>query len=322
MSATARAVLAAVLVTLSARSAAWAQPFEGPGARAQGMAAFVAVADDASAVYWNPAGLATGAYFSLVLDRTEAETLPEGADRGDRRSGWMLALSAPAVGLSYYRLRWSTVAPAVGGAPGESRVESLVTHHVGATLVQTIVEGLVVGTTLKAVRGVANAGVGTGDPEELMDALPLREATSRFDADAGVMFTTGSARFGLTARNLTRPEFESPGNERLRLDRQLRAGAAVLLTPRWTAALDVDLTRNRAGAGDVRALAVGTEGRLTVRALARAGLSINTAPGADRSPVASVGGSFAVFGSLLVDAHASTGGAGAKGWGVAGRVVF
>ena len=35
--------------------------------------AFVAVADDASAVYWNPGGLAAAAYFSLVVDRNTVE---------------------------------------------------------------------------------------------------------------------------------------------------------------------------------------------------------------------------------------------------------
>src|SRR4029450_10968404 len=92
--------------------AALAQPFEGVGARAQGMAAFVAVADDASAVYWNPGGLASGSYFSLVLDRTQAETKASLDGRGGGRSSWLLALSAPALGLSYYRLRDTIVAPA------------------------------------------------------------------------------------------------------------------------------------------------------------------------------------------------------------------
>ena len=43
---------------------------QGPvGTRASGMAgAFVAVADDATAVYWNPAGVATGSLVSVVLD--------------------------------------------------------------------------------------------------------------------------------------------------------------------------------------------------------------------------------------------------------------
>ena len=46
-----------------------AQAFATVGTRAAGMGgAFVGVADDASAIYWNPAGLAAGSYFSLVLD--------------------------------------------------------------------------------------------------------------------------------------------------------------------------------------------------------------------------------------------------------------
>ena len=69
--------------------------------------AFVAVTDDASAVYWNPAALASGAFFSLLIDRTSAEaTLDEPVDsRGGSRSGTVLALSTPPFGLAYYRLR-------------------------------------------------------------------------------------------------------------------------------------------------------------------------------------------------------------------------
>ena len=46
-----------------------AQPFETIGVRALGMGgAFVAVADDVSAIWWNPAGLATGGLFSMAVD--------------------------------------------------------------------------------------------------------------------------------------------------------------------------------------------------------------------------------------------------------------
>ena len=51
-----------------------AQIYESVGTRAQGMGgAFVAVADDASATWWNPAGLAMGAFFSSVLEHDNAQ---------------------------------------------------------------------------------------------------------------------------------------------------------------------------------------------------------------------------------------------------------
>lgn len=316
------AVATACLTVVPAWSAR-AQTFEGPGARAQGMGAFVAVADDASAVYWNPAGLASGSYFSLVLDRAEAEALPSDETRGGTRSSWLLALSAPALGLSYYRLRSSVFAPLGPDSPGLSRVESLVTHHAGVTLVQSVLDGFAVGATVKVVRGVANTAVSRGDTRALLDGLALGSASSRFDVDAGVMVNVGQARAGLTLRNLMRPEFDTPEDEPLRLDRQARAGVALLLTPRWTAAVDLDLTRNRGPFGDVRTLAFGAEGRLTPRAVARAGVHLNTAGDDGRHPAASIGASYAAFGSLLVDAYISTGSDHAfGGWGVAGRVVF
>ena len=72
--------------------------------------AFVAVADDASAAYWNPAGFAAGSFFSLVMDRSTAKVDPPD-DAAGSRSGWLIALGAPPLGLSYYRLRRSLVLP-------------------------------------------------------------------------------------------------------------------------------------------------------------------------------------------------------------------
>src|SRR6187399_1330275 len=73
---------------------AGAQTFGGIGVRAEGMGgAFVAVADDASAVYWNPAGIATGATFDFQIARVEREA----------GSGFLIGATLPVVGLSYYR---------------------------------------------------------------------------------------------------------------------------------------------------------------------------------------------------------------------------
>ena len=315
------ALAAVALLALAAHSAE-AQTFEGPGARAQGMGAFVAVADDASAVYWNPAGLASGAYFSLVVDRTDAETDANNGSAGSR-SSWLLALTMPAAGLSYYRLRSTFVSPSAPGSAVPSHVASLVTHHAGATLVQSLTDRVAVGATVKLVRGLGSEGDAAGNAEALLDDWDLMGvATNRFDMDVGVLASGDFIRAGVTFRNLTRPEFRTPFDAKLHLDRQARAGVSLLLTRRWTAAADLDLTRNRGPFGDIRALAVGTEGRLTQRAVVRTGIQLNTA-GSDRMATASLGGTYAVFGALLVDAHFRAGSDhGFRGWGIAGRVVF
>src|SRR4051812_19973665 len=101
-----------------------AQTFDTVGARAAGMGgAFVAVADDASAAYWNPAGFAAGSYFSLVLDRNFAEVKPSTGPAANQ-SGLLIALGMPALGLSYYGLRSTTVGPAVRTATGNTLLEA------------------------------------------------------------------------------------------------------------------------------------------------------------------------------------------------------
>jgi hypothetical protein len=97
----------------------------------------------------------------------------------------------------------------------------------------------------------------------------------------------------------------------------------VLLLQTWKVSADVDLTRARGAFGDVREVAVGTEGAVTRRLTGRAGLRLNAAGDRGRTPAVSAGGSYAVLGSLTVDAHV-TGGADEtyRGWGVAARVVF
>src|SRR5918992_5761058 len=101
-----RDLSAILLCSAVVPSSAAGQPIETLGTRAAGFGgAFVAVADDASAVYWNPAGLASGAFFNLLVDRTTAKIAPDGEIAGSSRSGAAIALSTPPLGLSYYRLR-------------------------------------------------------------------------------------------------------------------------------------------------------------------------------------------------------------------------
>src|SRR5215813_8508072 len=101
-----RHVLVTPVVCLLA--ALWAQPafaqiYEAVGIRAQGMGgAFVAVADDATASWWNPAGLATGPYFSSVFERARLTDPATPADAGPARrdSSTSFAATFPSLGLS------------------------------------------------------------------------------------------------------------------------------------------------------------------------------------------------------------------------------
>src|SRR5438477_10748355 len=104
-----RAAIAAML--LMSASTADAQSYESVGIRAQGMAgAFVAVADDATATWWNPAGLAAGAYFNGVIEWDHVAEVPAGGTVG-------IAFAFPALGLSYYRVRISQIEPVGSTVP-------------------------------------------------------------------------------------------------------------------------------------------------------------------------------------------------------------
>jgi hypothetical protein len=232
-----------------------AQTFGDIGTRAEGMGgAFVAVADDASAVYWNPAGIATGATFDLQISAAEGSTVFVGA-------------ALPVLGLSYYRTHQDTRLPTVSPLPDRQNegsaqvpIRTLTTTSVGATVVQTIIPGLVIGTTARLVHG----GVETSS----------RATTG--DLDAGVMVSAWDIRFGLAARNLMEPEFETASGA-VRVERQVRVGAA--LAPRslptgvhgpFSLAIDVDLTSTPSPIGERRGAAIGGEywlarGQLGVR---------------------------------------------------------
>jgi F plasmid transfer operon protein TraF len=320
-------------------SAAAAQAIETVGTRPAGMSgAFVAVADDASAVYWNPGGLANASIFSLVIDRTQGRTgLSEPA--AGSRSGFLIALAAPALGLTYYRLRATALAgpdlaiePAGPGRnvirPGEVRLDTLVTHHAGVTLVQSLTDGIAVGATLKMVRGIATGGVVPDANREalLSDSGELAgRGSTKVDADIGVLASAGSLRAGLTVRNVSEPEFKTSGGDTLALQRQARAGVALTPMSGWIVAADFDLLKTRGPFGEGRDAAFGVEGRVARRAFVRGGFRFNTVGDSaeDRAASTSFGGSYAVRAAFLVDAQVTVGSKrSARGWGIGGRFLY
>ena len=171
-----------------------AQLYESVGTRAQGMSgAFVAVADDATAAWWNPAGIATGSVLNMIFEKGQV-TEPD--DPGDlevasrtKTSGWALAF--PALGASYYRARVSeALADSPTGAPSptrqdagdSSRVRSLKTTQFGATIGQSLGAHLVVASTIKVMRG--GVGVAPVDPtQKSLDQADDLDPDREFAAD-------------------------------------------------------------------------------------------------------------------------------------------
>src|SRR3954471_6692489 len=97
--------LLAIFLSLATAEVALAQQAQ-VGTRAAGMAgAFVAVADDATAVYWNPAGIASGSIVSAVIDYGRSEPpRPFQAVATQHDTTTFVGVSATAIALAYYRL--------------------------------------------------------------------------------------------------------------------------------------------------------------------------------------------------------------------------
>src|SRR5262245_4044481 len=330
--------LAAALVLVSPGELR-AQLYEDVGTRAQGMSgAFVAVADDATAAWWNPAGLATGPFFDALFEKgrvTQPES-PVAADPARRATVTGFALALPSLGFSYYRLRVSQTARSDSTAPllqsrqddgGVAQVRSRAFSQLGVTLGQSLLDHLVVGSTVKVVRGAQ--GTTALDPStDLLDQgddLDLSQETHG-DVDLGLMLAFTHLRAGLTVRNLTTPEF-GEGNERFELKRQVRAGLAVLGTsPGWIQALtiagDVDVTRTATPFGDVRHIALGGEAWLAKRRVGlRGGVAASTI--GERRTTASTGVSVKTILGIYIDAARTFGvDETMRGWSTSGRITF
>lgn len=287
-------------------SAAEAQPtFESAGERALGMAgAFVAVADDASSAHWNPAGLATGAPAGMT-----AGWLHGGIGRGDapatsearRVRGSFTAVGTWPLGVSFGTFNLTAVRE---GLDGQLVTETLRTNQYGATILQTVAQGLVVGSTLRYVRGeVVAAPFEGGSVDEAMSRTDDLDGdrTGAFDFDVGVMADMQRVRVGLTLKNLQSPTFGDVAVREITLPRQTRLGVAVLPTDGLTLAVDLDLETVDFVGDPYRMVAIGGEAQLGARILARSGVrwSIEGA----RRFVAAAGMSVALRRAFWLDGH-------------------
>ena len=317
-----RSVLLLLLLWPAAASAQ--QIVESAGSRALGMAgAFVGVADDATAVYWNPAGLASGPPGGVAIGWVDFRT-------GDRsgaakpgpthRRSRFVSLGTWPLGLSYGQFREGAL---VAGPDGETRFSVLEISQFSATVLQTLVQGLVVGTTLKYLRGGMVSGLAGGtSARAALDAATDLESPSdgRFDLDLGLMADLRRARFGLTVRNLREPTFGEVEESAIQLKRHSRMGLAVLPTDGLTLAMDLDLDTVDLRDGPRRILAFGGENQFDRWAL-RGGVRWSLE--GSRRTAGAVGLSVRIRPGAWVDGHYTQGRVEAdRGFGVALRAGF
>jgi hypothetical protein len=334
-----RSALWTLLVFLIAACPAAAQSHEMASTRALGMGgAFVAVADDATATWWNPAGLATGGLFSAVVERGRVtEPAEPEDDRLARRSTITgFAASFPSLGVNYYRSRISEIRPisaSTGSATATRQEEgglgvvSLDVSQFGITAGQSLNDHVVVASTLKILRagevaGQASGGAGLLDRGDDLDVAHK----TRVDVDAGVMATFNTLKLGVGARNLRAPEFTT-GGRTFTLERQVRAGIAnvsgrVGVLDGVTVAFDTDLTKATTAFGDRRRVAAGAElWFLRRHAGVRGGWTHNTLDGHETS--LSAGVSVGLTTGTYVEVARVSGNDGAvRGWSGSLRVAY
>ena len=315
---------------------AQAQVVETVGTRAMGMGgAFVAVADDSTATWWNPGALAAGPFLDMSLARAVTDTTGE-LPRDRERASWF-ALGTPPFGFSYYRLRitevremTSTVTESGSREDRRVGVASLAASQLGITLVHTVLPGIHAGATLKYVRATVRGttedlGASAGDLLDRGESLEGGDSEGAFDADLGVMGVAGALRLGLLVRNVREPEFTSDAGA-ARMDRQVRIGAAydgaAIDRRPLVIAFDADVRTTTDVTGDRRNVAIGAEHWwLNRRFAVRGGARFNTVGAHGRA--ATAGASVALRSGLFADGHVVRGGADDdRGWGVGLRVSF
>jgi hypothetical protein len=288
---------------------AFAQLSDSIGVRAKGMGgAFTAVADDATATWWNPAGLATGAYLNMTVEYGETNEPPFPGNAPHRG----FALTFPALGLSYYRMTVSEIALPASTAsssagrqdPGTPSVRTLEVSQFGATVGQSIGRYFVVATTVKALNGNDDTDPGL---------------------DVGAMVHFGSLRAGVIVRNVREPVL-GEGEAAVTLKRQARAGAALTAAASsplaLTLAFDADVLDIPTAVGDERRVAGGVEVWTRGRVIGgRGGISVSTI--GDHREAYSGGVSVAVKRGIYGEAQV-TGGSDSlrQGWSAGFRMTF
>ena len=255
--------------------------------------AFTAVSDDSTATWWNPAGLAGGAFVSAVTERASwrAPDQPPTGGPGTRNGVTGFSIAYPALGLSYYRFRVSEVGQfqPIGAAEPVRQdqgltgllARSLAVSAFGMTVGQSVGRHVVLASTVRLLRAGVAESTDVVSPGALDRAQDLKvKAQNKVDLDLGLMLRFGPLSLGGALKHAGEPGIDV-GSATVLLRRQGRAGVALTkgklgVFDSLIAAADLDLTTNTTVFGDEQRLAVGGEvGVLRNRVLLRGGLSTN-----------------------------------------------
>lgn len=297
--------------------------FEILGNRALGMAgAFVAVADDASAFHWNPAGTVKGG--SPISVTVGWDDLQFGDSKAPPFAGaasgqnLLTAVYGSPLGFSYGYMKLAQVVTV--REDGTAVVESLTIHHLGGTISWPLIQGLIVGGTGKYLRGQAAIGetfTQTAD-EALNQGLDFGgPKDGAFDVDAGVMVEFGPVKGGVTFKNLLQPTFVGDSGIAIQLKRLIRLGIAVVPTAGLTLAFDMDLDTADPLVGLRRMMALGGETRLGSSFALRGG--VRWSREGEWQPITAVGASVRIYGRSWIDGYATYSRNHDRGWGIALR---
>jgi hypothetical protein len=242
-----------IAVLLCATNAATQSRVMHLGARAASMGgAFTGVADDSTAFYWNPAGIAFGAFLGAGIYHGREESDRGGSLFEDRASG--LSLEYTFMGVAFTQFRQSV------GVDGDQR--GLDTFDVAVSVLQSLpIDNLVVAGTIHYLSGTTSLG-------------DMESGSNSWDVDLGVMYElNGVFRAGLMLSHLREARFVLPDHDRLRVPRHARAGISVRLPQSFLIAFDADLSTQGPSSDPWREISLGAEkGLLDRRLFIRAGL--------------------------------------------------
>ena len=235
--------------------------------------AFTGVADDSTAFYWNPAGVAFGPFLSAGIyyghGRGQDESDRVGRLFEDRATG--VSLEYTFMGVAFTQFRQSATA--------DSGERGLDTFDVAVSVLQSLpIDNLVVAGNVHYLSGTTSLG-------------GVLSGSNSWDVDLGVMYERNRVfRAGVMLSHLREARFVLPDDERLRVPRHARFGLSFRLPQSFLVAFDVDLSTQGSDSDTWREISLGAEKGFGGRAFVRGGLRAEVGSALGSQTAFSVGG--------------------------------